>query len=82
MGFEETIEGFEERFAEMTNLLCVVIGGVLMLFALVSLMDYTYKSMMYSMLATAFLLFPLAASLVFKKEAYVQSPPPIIRKKK
>ncbi|MFH1470196.1 MAG: hypothetical protein ABIF01_00445 [Candidatus Micrarchaeota archaeon] len=82
MGFEETIVGVEDRVAEMTNYLCVVIGGVLLLLSLSAMFDFTYRSMSYAMLAAGFLLFPMAANMVFKKETFMQSPPPIMKKKK
>jgi hypothetical protein len=74
--------GFEERVAEMINFLCVVLGGVFALFALVSIMDYTGRATEYSTLAMAFLLFPLAAAKVFKNESYPPSPPAIVKKRK
>ena len=82
MSFEESIVGFEERLAEMMDLLCVVIGGVFILFALMSIMDYSGRSMTYAIMAIAFLMFPITAEKIFKREKFVQSPPALITKKK
>ena len=74
--------GFEERVAEMINFLCVVFGGLFTLFALVSVMDYSGRSIDFATLAMAFLLFPLAAAKVFKSESHSPSPPAIMKKRK
>ena len=82
MTFMDTLIGAEDRVIDMINVLSAVIGFGFILMALVSLFDPTIRSVNYSVLAMAFLLFPMAASRALKKEAYVQSPPPIIKKKK
>ena len=84
MGFMETLIGAEERVLEMINVLSAVIGFGFMLMALIT-MFYSggeLRTISYSVLAMAFLLFPMAASKALKKEMYVQSPPPIIKKKR
>jgi hypothetical protein len=82
MGFEETLVGFEERFAEMVNFLCVLIGGVFMLFALITVMDFTQRATAYAAVAISFLLFPMAAAKVLKIENNGPMPPAVIKKKK
>ncbi len=84
MGFMETLIGAEERVLDMINVMCAIIGFGFILMALMTMFYYggELRTISYSVLAMAFLLFPMAASRALKKEAYIQSPPPIIKKKR
>jgi hypothetical protein len=45
-------------------------------------MDYSGRSMTYTMMAIAFLMFPITAEKIFKRKIFVQSPPALLKKKK
>ncbi|MFH1448681.1 MAG: hypothetical protein ABIG39_07500 [Candidatus Micrarchaeota archaeon] len=79
MGFEEILIGVEERFEKMINFLCVIIGGIFLLFALISVLDYSGRSLTYSALAIGFFMFPLAASKVLCCCGTKPFPPPVMK---
>jgi hypothetical protein len=80
MSFEGNMAGFEERFVEFLNLLCLLIGGMFVLFALTAVMVSTSQSLSYSAMAIAFLVFPPAVGQVFKPDSFKPKAPILLKK--
>lgn len=81
MGFMEEMVGFEERFAALVDILCVIIGGIFAVFALVSAVGNPEMTQSFAGVAMSFLLFPLVAGKVFPHEQLTRAPPPLLKPK-